>query len=260
MSNVSSNPNCTTSSAPAHAVDVNTPDWRFFDRIYCISLADRPDRAAEARRQFQRVGLIDHVEFVLVHKHPTHSEQGIFESHQLCLQRGLDAGARTILIFEDDILFDRFNPKTLNQFTRFLRENQAWQMTCLGCFVSASQPTGYPSVRKIRYKCTTHAMAVRRAFAERLAGLHWVGRAYDDVIRDLAEEQTFAVYPSFAFQSDSSTSNDKLRRLDRVRRLFGGLQRLQKWNEFMHSHKAAIILGHLVMIAALIGVVWWLRN
>src|SRR5512147_2256233 len=84
--------------------------WAFFDRVYCISLDERPDRRQEAERQFRRVGLEGRVEFVVVPKDPVDPERGIHSSHMECFRRGIRAGARTMLIFEDDIVFDRFDP------------------------------------------------------------------------------------------------------------------------------------------------------
>ena len=84
--------------------------WEFFDKIYCISLTERPDRRREARHQFASVGLSARVEYHIVDKHPTDPEQGVYESHIDCLKKGLSNGARRILIFEDDIRFDRFDP------------------------------------------------------------------------------------------------------------------------------------------------------
>jgi hypothetical protein len=72
----------------------STVSWAYFDKIYCISLDERPDRREEAKTQFESVGLLERVEFVIVRKHPFDCEQGIFESHLLCMKKGLSAGAR----------------------------------------------------------------------------------------------------------------------------------------------------------------------
>ena len=87
--------------------------WEFFDKIYCISLDERSDRLEEAKAQFKAVGLLERVEFVIINKHPFDCEQGIYESHVLCMKKGLHANAANMVIFEDDICFDRFAPETL---------------------------------------------------------------------------------------------------------------------------------------------------
>ena len=85
-----------------------TAGWDCFDKIYCISLTERTDRRATARAQFESVGLSNLVEFVIIEKHPEGSERGCYESHMTCMGKGLAEGAERILIFEDDIVFDRF--------------------------------------------------------------------------------------------------------------------------------------------------------
>ena len=91
--------------------------WSFFDRAYCISLRKRADRREAVRAEFARVGLV--VEFVMADK-AANPEQGIYESHLLCLQRGQAAGAQRILVFEDDVLFRCFSADRLAQMTAFL--------------------------------------------------------------------------------------------------------------------------------------------
>lgn len=87
-------------------------DWSFFPSRHCISLEHRADRRESARGQFASVGL-DSIEFHLAVKHPLDPEQGIYESHMACLEKGLAAGAPVIAVFEDDILFHRFRPRIL---------------------------------------------------------------------------------------------------------------------------------------------------
>ena len=113
--------------------------WSYFDKIYCISLAERSDRRKEAKAQFEAVGLLNSVEFVIVKKHPVDCEQGIYESHLFCMKKGLRAGADNIAIFEDDIYFDRFNPERLKASTSFLSTHKNWKILFLGCMVKGSR-------------------------------------------------------------------------------------------------------------------------
>jgi GR25 family glycosyltransferase involved in LPS biosynthesis len=149
----------------------STDPWAAFDRIYCISLAGRNDRREQARAEFHRVGLGDRVEFKIVEKHPTNSEQGIFESHLQCLRDGLAAGAKRIVVFEDDVVFRRFSPARLQDAVKFLESTADWRFFFLGCFVSSSRKTSCASVLKVRYRCLAHAYAVNRHVAEELVGL-----------------------------------------------------------------------------------------
>lgn len=223
--------------------------WNYFDKIYCISLRERRDRQREAKAQFEKIGLSEQAEFVLVEKHPADCEQGIYESHMLCMEKGIRAGAHSILIFEDDIVFDRFSPETLRNCVCFMKENTDWHMLFFGCMVKGSRKTAYPSVQQIRYRSLTHAYVIRREFAEKLLENPWNGIPYDDFLRDLEDRHMYAAFPCFAFQSDSPSDNEKYLPLDRIRRIFGGLLRLQKQNEFFHRHKYAIVAVHIALIA-----------
>lgn len=240
-------PSTDTSSSSPGSVDA---PWEFFDRIYCISLTERTDRQDEARAQFERVGLSDRVEFVLVPKHPENPEEGIFTSHRDCLRRGLDAGAEILLIFEDDILFDRFSSETLRNAVAFMKADSDWDILFMGCLVKGIQPTPHPSVVKIRYRCSAHAYIVHRRFGRDLAARPWAGTAWDDLLRELSHGRAYAFSPAVAFQSESRTDNDALRGLDRFRRLCGGIRRVQKLNEFYHRNKKAVIAAHIVSAVA----------
>ncbi|HWR97406.1 MAG TPA: hypothetical protein VN317_03220 [Candidatus Methanoperedens sp.] len=226
--------------------------WDFFDKIYCISLAERSDRRAEAAAQFARVGLAERVEFVVVQKHPTDREQGMYESHLLCLTRGLAQGAEQMLIFEDDIFFDGFTPAALERCTAFLAAEPCWHMFFLGCMVKASRRTTFPGVVQIRYRSLAHAYAIHRRFAERIVARPSQGVSFDDLVRDMKDERTFALYPSFAFQSNSRSDNERYLPLDRIRRLLGGLRSLQKLDAFYHRNRQVIIGAHVLALLVLL--------
>ncbi len=85
--------------------DAPSSAWDFVDRAYCISLADRPDRAALAAAELHRVGLCRRVLFYRPDRHPTRVIEGIWESHRAVARHALDAGARNALILEDDVAF-----------------------------------------------------------------------------------------------------------------------------------------------------------
>jgi len=144
-----------------------------FDRIYCITLESRPDRQFEARRQFAAVGLADLVEFIVVRKNMADQAQGIFQSHMLCLQKGLATGARHILVFEDDVFFRGFNRQRLEEACRFLHDNARWRPSSSAASPAAPPPTATRAVRRIRYRCLAHAYAVNRPFAEGLIREEW---------------------------------------------------------------------------------------
>jgi hypothetical protein len=233
--------------------------WDFFERIYCISVKERTDRRSSARAAFERVGLSGRVEFVLVDKHVQNSERGIYESHMKCLRAGLKAGAQRIVVFEDDILIDRSSPRTLADGVEFMKSGHPWNMFFFGCFVAGCRRTEFRSVLKVKYRCTAHAYVVNRPFAEKLVAMEWEGLAFDNVLRGLNDDHFYAAYPAFAFQSASPTDNDRTKKIDRIRRLLGGMHWQQKWNEFSHLKWPQMVVGHAVSIGVIVAVVWWIR-
>ena len=232
----------------------NSDPWLFFDKIYCISIAERTDRREEAKRQFAKVGLEGKVEFVIVRKHPLNQEQGIYESHLLCLRKAIEAEASHLLIFEDDILFTGFNPESLREALKALAAVGEWDLFFLGCLVSRSQKTENPNLLQIRYCALTHAYGMSRAFAETAVKIPWAGIPYDLFLKR-AQKKAYALYPAFAFQSNARTDN-RLLFLERVRRICGGLAWIQKINELYQRHKLTLIMAHLVAVGVLLLLAW----
>jgi GR25 family glycosyltransferase involved in LPS biosynthesis len=229
--------------------------WAFFDRIFCITLKQRPDRRAQAEAQFKRVGLNGRVTFFVAERHLTDCEQGIYESHRACMREALTAGARRLLIFEDDVLFERFDPKRLAAALTFLAGQPGWQILFLGCLVKKSRATASPAVRSIAFGCLTHAYALNRPCAEALAEQPWQGRPIDTVLAELNQD-FYGCAPMFAFQSNAASDNYRLRRLDRFRRWCGGLKRIQKFNEYWHRRRTLLLILHILGLAVLLWLIF----
>lgn len=220
--------------------------WDFFDSIYCISLKERQDRRREAKMQFHRVGLLERVEFVLVNKHPENNEKGIYESHLACIRKGIEADAKTILIFEDDILFERFSRSRLKRCVDFLSTVPDWNLLFLGCLVKSSKRTVDANVLEVKYRSLAHAYAMNRKFADVIVEKPWQSLAYDQMLSAYGRG-CYAIYPSLAFQSNSATDNAQCLRLDRFRRLCGGLRLIQEIDEAYHLHRKKLIFFHLLL-------------
>jgi hypothetical protein len=233
-------------------VKKETDGWNFFDRIYCISLEEREDRRQTVAGLFSKVGLAGKVEFVIVKRHPRDVEQGMYESHVFCLRKGLEAGAERIVIFEDDVVFDRFDAERFKRCTQFLRKHPDWKVLLLGALIRSSRRTTDPFVRKVAYQSLAHAYAINRSYAETVAYQPWQGIIIDTLFRPLTDH-LYAVCPMFAFQNDSASDNDKYPGLERARRLCGGLKRIQKANEFYHRHKWGVITAHIMILSVFLG-------
>ncbi|OGQ86101.1 MAG: hypothetical protein A2512_06095 [Deltaproteobacteria bacterium RIFOXYD12_FULL_56_24] len=237
---------------------MNQPEpWKFFETIYCISVADRNDRQEQVQKQFAAVGLGERVEFVLVARHPKNREQGIFESHMLCLNKGLAAGAQHILIFEDDVFFRDFTPRALAEACQHLESLENWDGLFLGGITSGSRRTGVKSLVSINYRCLSHAYALNNPFARRIVREQWRGIPYDGLLRKINGD-FFAAYPMCAFQGLSESDNQTVA-IDRMRRIFGGLPFIQKMNERYQNHKPLFLALHLTAFLALgaLAWMWW---
>ena len=223
--------------------------WDFFAKVYCISIDARRDRRKQARKQFAAVGLLDRVEFVIVAKHSENPEQGIYESHMQCLQRGLADNADTILIFEDDVFFEDFDAQTLESCGSLLENTKKWNGFFLGCITTGSRKTDEKFLKKIQYRCLAHAYALNQSFAKHIVRETWSGIPFDELLRR-HQSDFFALYPMCAFQGQA-VSDNKTVVIDRMRRIFGGLPFIQKANEFYQNRKLFIILLHCIGITAL---------
>ncbi|MHB8828861.1 MAG: glycosyltransferase [Syntrophales bacterium] len=230
--------------------------WDYFDRLYCISLREREDRRKSALKEFSKVGLADRVEFVIGERLPYDFEQQVYESHMICLRAGLEAGARNIVIFEDDVGFDRFDPERLRSCVEFLRQNPEWKVLLLGALIRSSRKTADPCVQKVRYQSLTHAYALNRHYAETLAYEPWQGIVNDTLFRPLTDD-VYAIYPMCAFQNNFTSDNYKYPILALIRRWLGGLKRIQKAIEFYHRHKFGIYAAHVIVILLLLFVLFY---
>ncbi|MDL2275617.1 glycosyltransferase [Desulfosarcina sp. OttesenSCG-928-G10] len=231
--------------------------WDFFDRIYCISLSTRPDRRRQAQAQFDAVGLGDRVRFFLAAPHPTNSEQGIYASHLASLSQGLSEGAETILIFEDDVVFQGFSKDRLRNAIAFLTR-RPWQAFFLGCLMRRAKKTDDPSVIAVQYQALTHAYAVTRSFALQITRKPWQGIPYDAMLARFDSAGFFAACPGIAFQGDATSDNARLKRLDRIRRCCGGLIRIQKANQWLCLNTRLLLAIHLGIPAAVMIVLLFL--
>ena len=109
------------------------------------------------------------------------------------------------------------------------------------------------NVLAVKYRSLTHAYVLNRKFAERIVKEPWRKIAYDSLLKSV-QESYFALWPSFAFQSNSSSENRNYLWLDKIRRCCGGLARIQRRNEFFHRYRPVFITLHAAI--ALLLAVW----
>jgi len=239
-----------------NSLNKETNPWDYFDRIYCISLQESEDRRRSAREEFAKVGLKGKVEFILVKRHPANVLQGMYESHMSCLRKGLEAGAQNIVVFEDDVGFERFSVERLKGCIEYLAKNPDWKVFLFGALIRSSKKTDSACVQEVRYQSLAHAYVLNRPYAQELAYQPWQGLANDTLFCPLTKD-IYAVYPMFAFQKDFASGNDLYKGLEKFRRLLGGLKRIQKATEFYHRHKFGIYAAQVIFILIVVIYLFW---
>ncbi len=225
--------------------------WSFFDKIYCISIVEREDRRQAVGKEFERVGLAGLVEFVLVDKHPENREQGIFESHIICLKKGLASGAEKILVFEDDVFFYDYQADKLLVACAKLDDISSWDGLLLGGIIRGCSRLGNNKndLWRVRYRCLTHAYCVQAKFARFLVQQPWSGVPIDTFMKK-QNPDFYAPARMFAFQGKFDSDNQTAG-IAFFRRLFGGMFFLQRLNEFYHHNKPVLWLSHILLLLLL---------
>lgn len=187
--------------------------WRGVDVVRCITLASRPERRAHAEAEFARVGLADRVAFAVEQPDAEDGKRGCFCAHQRVAREALAAGARTALVFEDDVEFlPTFSDKLASRAARFLRDPpDEWQLLFLGHAPRAMALVDHDLVR-VR-SLEAHAYVLSRAGMHALDALEYDGRQVD-VHFHYGCEHAFAIYPMFAVQRPFWSDTERLVRTD----------------------------------------------
>jgi GR25 family glycosyltransferase involved in LPS biosynthesis len=204
-------------------------DWSFVDAIYCISLAERPDRLASAAAEFHRVGLCRDVLFYRPKRHPKDPIIGIWESHSAVARQACERGHERVLVLEDDIRFARaLRPRRLQSIARAMTTLPAdWRIFYLGHW--AIRATFFRrDVLRTRSACT-HAYVASRSTLTWLAGSayqrveldhRWsrlIGRGLDAAFASLGN--AYACFPMVAVQDTSPSDHLRPERRGRIRKL-----------------------------------------
>lgn len=128
---------------------MNNP-FDFFDKICCINLPDSKERKRTVSQQFEKVDILDRVEWIyappppddfkidLYRRHPAR-EFGCMLSHLTAIVRASHEQCDNVLIFEDDITFTGDALATLSETISVLPDD--WVGFYLGANVIPSRVT-----------------------------------------------------------------------------------------------------------------------
>lgn len=105
-----------------------TNPFDFFKEIYCINLKYRTDRWNLAKKEFEKVGILNKVAHYAVEKDED-SYLGLIKHHLHILKGAKKRGIENVLIFEDDVMFlDKYKPlETLRKATEQIK-NMEWNL------------------------------------------------------------------------------------------------------------------------------------
>jgi glycosyl transferase, family 25 len=188
-------------------------DWSFIDAAYCISLRERPDRAAAAAAEFHRVGLCQRVIFFRPTKPRRAVRIAIWQSHRRVAEHALDHGRSRVLVFEDDVMFARrIQPDAVRAVGEVMATlPRDWMLLYLGHW-----PIWGYFVRRNLLRCGS---ACCHAYIASERALCWLrdnppdtvpiariaGRCVDVAFARLPE--SYAMFPMLAIQRPSRSDN-----------------------------------------------------
>ena len=132
------------------------------DRFVCINLLERDDRLEQAKKRFAEVGLADLMTYHRVARHSKGGRFGCYESHRACIEQAYRDGLNSVLIFEDDVLFNEGWEQVIKDATEFTASGVAFDTLFLGSkIIFVDEQT---TDRIWRVKCfEAHAYIVSRS-------------------------------------------------------------------------------------------------
>ena len=252
---------CPSSPECTHCQSGSAEEWNFLDAVYCISLRDREDRAANAAEELHRTGLCRKATFY----RPVRPARGmvsvaIWESHKAVTRHALELGFRNALILEDDVTF----PAPQKLAARARRAYDSLPSGWGGLYFGHWPVDGYfvsRSLLKVHSGCT-HAYLAGETLLRRITDstpppqgetCHpIVGRGIDGMLA--SRDDMYAVFPMIAVQAPFTSDNVSLR-LSRAgkKRPVTDIFRYRAL-VIIHGMRAAEIL------CALLSPVHWLRS
>jgi len=132
------------------------------DRIVCINLLERDDRLETAKKRLEEVGAGDKVTFYRVQRHPKGGRYGCYESHRSVIEQAYMDGLNSVLIFEDDVLFNEGWEKVVEDVHSFIQSGIAFDTLFLGSKILFVDEKTTPDIWRV--KCfEAHAYIVSRA-------------------------------------------------------------------------------------------------
>ena len=158
---------------------------KYFDKICCINLDNRPDRWRYVSDHFSKFGLKDKVDRVSavdvrdVSKFQEHEKLlqdnfsllamcGCMLSHRKIIEAAKTAGLKNVLVFEDDIRIVQENISSLKNSIKDLDDHE-WDIFYLGAtYLWPIEKTGPYLVKVVEGAYATHAIAYNHTVFDKI--------------------------------------------------------------------------------------------
>jgi glycosyl transferase family 25 len=188
-------------------LDIN----RFFGLVYCINLDRRGDRWLGVRAEFERHGIRPVIRYPAIDGKQVAipdtwddvpGAYGCLLSHLAVVREAREAGAESVLIFEDDIRFDgRFAEKFADVAPRVPPD---WDMLLLGGSHWSPPERLSGNLYRVTATAATHAYALRRTIYDEFIRLNVASTRPVDC-NNTVLQRTFRCYccsPNLVWQED----------------------------------------------------------
>ena len=153
---------------------MNNP-FDFFDRIYCISMDENSFRWKTATKQLKLLGIYDRTERIQGVKNGKNIT-GCFLSHQLCIKKAKEEGAKNVFIFEDDFCMISMDMKHLADSLENLKKHD-WDLFYLGGKIEEKLEDIEENLCSVKL-WFTHAYAIN-------------GKVFDKILAFKGDDSTF---------------------------------------------------------------------
>ena len=173
--------------------------------MYCITLKGSR-RTADVRKELARVGL-DEVKVLEFERDYENGMRGCFQSHQAALRRGIESGCKSIVVFEDDVVFREPNDPALAMSTIVQRARSLVEIDpCLivglgGLIIGPVHPEPlFWNFFHAKFACAqAYVISFERAVEVCNIEFHYVH--YDKMLFRLFGDNMAVTIPTVAFQS-----------------------------------------------------------
>ncbi len=187
--------------------------WDFIQKIFVITLKDRLDRQKLTLEELHRTGACQNAQLYAVERSTKGFVHGCWTSHVEVCQHALQQGYETIMVFEDDFLFDTdTDPKQIAQeVAQALKPlpQGKWTKLSLGDYSWFALP--YAKGVKRSSSCLTHAQIWSTKGMKWMVDHPFEGRGSNflqlDGYLSIALPHAYSLTPARVFQRKTVSDN-----------------------------------------------------